>query len=142
MPLKGIFSTTVDLLGKSLDLRARNHNHLSANVANAETPGYVPSTLSFEGELKQALKAGGKAGATPAITHPRHIPLKGRANDIQGVQGTVVDTPASAIGRDGNAVELENEMSKLMENQIMYNASVQILAKKFEGLKQVIKGGN
>lgn len=139
MALDGIFGTTVDLVSKSLDLRAKNQNHISANLANAETPGYIPKTLSFEGELKDALK--GKGNATPAITHPRHIPLKGKAANLEGVQGEVIETPAVNIGRDGNGVELENEMSKMMENQIMYNASVQILGKKFEGLKQAIKGG-
>ncbi|KAF0219424.1 MAG: flagellar basal-body rod protein [Geobacteraceae bacterium] len=139
MPIDGIFGTTVDLVSKSLDLRAKNQNHISANLANAETPGYIPKTLSFEGELKGALK--GKGNATPAVTHPRHIPLKGKAANLEGVQGEVVETPAATIGRDGNGVELENEMSKMMENQIMYNASVQILGKKFEGLKQAIKGG-
>jgi flagellar basal-body rod protein FlgB len=37
-------------------------------------------------------------------------------------------------------VELEGEMGRMVENQIMYNASVQILAKKFEGLRTAIKG--
>lgn len=139
MPLGGIFGTTIELVGKNLDLRAKNHTYISANLANAETPGYVPTTLSFEGELKEALK--GKGNATPAITHPRHLPLKGKAASLAAVQGTVVKTPASTIGRDENGVELENEMGKLAENQIMYNASVQILGKEFEGLKQAIKGG-
>lgn len=140
MPVKGLFGTTVDLLGKTLDLRAKNHNHISANIANAETPGYVPTRLSFESELKEAVK--GKGGGTPAMTHPRHIPLKGKGTSLESVVGTVVETPANSVGVDNNAVELESEMGKMAENQIMYNASVQLLAKKFEGLKTAIKGSN
>ncbi len=56
------------------------------------------------------------------------------------MQGTVIETPAGSLGRDGNGVELENEMGKLVENQILYNASVQIIAKQFETLKTAIKG--
>jgi flagellar basal-body rod protein FlgB len=140
MPVKGLFGTTVDLLGKTLDLRAQNHNHISANIANAETPGYVPTRLSFESELKEAVK--GKGAGTPAMTHPRHIPLKGKGSSLENVKGTVVETPANSVGVDNNAVELESEMGKMAENQIMYNASVQLLAKKFEGLKTAIKGSN
>jgi len=138
MALDGIFNTTINLLEKNLDLRVRNHNFISANLANAETPGYIPTTLSFEGELKSALN--NRGGGTAAVTNPRHIPLKGQAGGIAEVRGTVTETPAGSLGRDGNGVELENEMSKLAENQILYNATVQIVAKEFESLKTAIKG--
>ncbi|HTP64758.1 MAG TPA: flagellar basal body rod protein FlgB [Geobacteraceae bacterium] len=138
MALDGIFDTTINLLEKSLDLRVRNHNFISANIANAETPGYIPTTLSFEGELKAALKNKGETAT--AVTNPRHIPLKGQGSTLDGVTGTVTETPSGTPGRDGNGVELENEMGKLAENQILYNAAVQIAAKQFDSLKTAIKG--
>lgn len=138
MPVEGIFSKTVDVLGKSIDLRARQQNLISSNIANAETPNYVPKALAFEDELQGALKAGSKGVQTPG--NSRHILLKGASSRIQSVTGRIVETPAKTPGKDGNAVEMESEMSRMMENQIMYNASVQLLAKKFEGLKIAIKG--
>jgi flagellar basal-body rod protein FlgB len=36
---------------------------------------------------------------------------------------------------------MENEMANLAENQLMYKASAQIVAKKFQSLKSVIQGG-
>jgi len=135
----GLFNTTVNLLAKSVDLRARNHNYISANLANAETPGYTPTALKFEKQLQDAVKDRGQAKGR-AVTHPRHIPLKGMSENLDSVRGESIETPAGAPGKDGNSVELENEMAKMTQNQIMYNASVQILAKKFEGLKTAIKG--
>ena len=38
MPVNGIFSKTVDVLAKSIDLRAKQQNLISSNIANAETP--------------------------------------------------------------------------------------------------------
>ena len=140
MSLDGIFDTTINLLGKSLDLRAQNHNRISANIANAETPGYTPTTLSFEGELQEALRDRGEA--TPPVTHARHIPFRGEGGSLDMVQGTVIETPANSPGLDGNGVELESEMGKMIENQIMYNADVQFLSKKFAELTLAIKGGN
>lgn len=139
MPVEGIFSKTVAVLGKSIDLRARNQNLISSNVANAETPNYVPKTLVFEDQLQGALKDGGTG--TPAMTNARHMPLKGASSRLQSVTGLVVETPSKSPGKDGNAVELENEMSKMAENQIMYNASVLILSKKFESLKSALREG-
>jgi flagellar basal-body rod protein FlgB len=140
MPVTGIFDTTIALLGKNIDLRARNQNLISSNIANAETPNYVSKSLAFEDELQGALKGGGHTG-TPSITNPRHIPLKGTKERLQDVTGRVLETPSETPGKDGNAVELENEMTKMSENQIMYNASVQILSKTFSDLRVAVKGG-
>lgn len=138
MPMNSIFDKTVGVLGKSIDLRAKQQNLLSSNIANAETPNFVPKTLSFEDELQGALKG---TGAGPrAQTNPRHFPLKGASNRIQSVAGRVIETPAKTPGKDGNAVELEGEMGRMTENQIMYNASVQLLTKKFGELRTAIKG--
>lgn len=109
---------------------------LSANLANVETPNYSPTVLSFEDELKGALKE--KRVGTPALTNPRHIPLKGNASGVQGVQGEVVTLSSSDTGKDNNGVVLETAMAQLAENQIMYNASVQMLQKKFSDLKYAI----
>lgn len=142
MRIEGIFNNTIDLLGKSVDLRAKSQNLIASNIANAETPNYVPKTLVFEQELQGALKnpqAGQHSSSSP---HARHIPIRGAGagSPLQSVSGRVVETPASTPGKDGNAVELENEMGNLAENQIMFNASVQMLNKKFEGLRTAIKG--
>lgn len=136
MPVQGIFGTTVELLGKSLDLRAKRQSLISSNLANVETPGYAPSDLSFEGQLKSALKDGPKG----TVTHPRHIPLKGGSVALERVEGDVVEIGSKNMGPDGNGVEMESEMGRMAENQIMYNANVQILTKKFEMLKQAIRG--
>ena len=142
MQIEGIFNNTVGLLGKSIDLRAKNQNLIAYNVANAETPGFIPKTLVFEQELQGALKSNHSMhAATPALTNARHISLRNvNASSVQSVSGKVLETPAKTPGKDGNAVELEDEMGKLAENQIMFNASVQMLNKNFEGLRTAIKG--
>ncbi|MHB8058605.1 MAG: flagellar basal body rod protein FlgB [Desulfuromonadaceae bacterium] len=143
MQIEGIFSRTIDVLGKSIDLRAKNQNLIASNIANAETPNFIPKTLAFEQELQGALKerqSGQRASSAP---HSRHIPLRGAGSSgsLQSVAGKVIETPASTPGRDGNAVELENEMGRMAENQIMFNASVQMISKKFEGLRSAIREG-
>ena len=142
MRIEGIFNSTVDLLGKSIDLRAKNQNLIASNVANAETPNYVPKTLVFEQELQGALKSPNAGQRSSSAPHARHIPIRntGGGSSIQAVSGKVVETPAKTPGKDGNAVELENEMGNMAENQIMFNASVQMLTKKFDGLRSAIRG--
>lgn len=143
MRIEGIFNNTIDLLGKSIDLRAKNQNLIASNIANAETPNFVPKTLVFEKELQGALnKNDGGGQHSSSEPSARHIPLRGAGggSSVQAVTGQVLETPDKTPGKDGNAVELENEMGNLAENQIMFNASVQMLNKKFEGLITAIKG--
>ncbi len=142
MSVNDIFGTSIDLLSNTMDLRIKNQSLIAGNLANAETPGYTPSELSFEDELKQAVKGRSFRNGTPAATHPRHIPLQRSSGDIENIQGRIVDSPARTAGKDGNTVELEKEMGRMAENQVMYNASVQILAMKFAELKTAVKGVN
>jgi len=143
MRTEGIFSSTIDVLAKSIDLRAKNQNLIASNIANAETPNFVPKTLAFEQELQGALKERQPGQRSFSAPHPRHIPVRGAGagSAVQSVSGHVVESPAKTPGKDGNAVELENEMGRMAENQVMFNASVQMLSKKFEGLRTAIKGG-
>lgn len=141
MQLNSVFDSSIQLLAKNIDLRSRNQNLISSNIANAETPNYTPKALIFEEELQGALKSGKQGTNNSVISNSRHIPLKGTSRRIQNVSGRVVETPAKTPGKDGNSVELENEMTHLLENQVMYNASVQILAKKFEGIKSALREG-
>lgn len=142
MRIEGIFNSTIDVLEKSVDLRAKSQNLIASNIANAETPNFVPKTLIFEQELQGALKSRQGEQHPSAMPNARHIPIRGSktGNAVQSVSGKVVESPAKTPGKDGNAVELENEMGRMAENQIMFNASVQMLSKKFEGLRTAIKG--
>ena len=139
MAIDGMFNTTINLLGRSLDLRSENHNRISANIANAETPGYTPTALSFDKELQDAVRTRGLAATVP--TNSRHIPLKGTLMSLDQVTGTIVEDKSAIHSLDRNGVELENEMGKMVQNHIMFTASIQLLSKKFEGLKTAIKGG-
>jgi flagellar basal-body rod protein FlgB len=45
---------TLELLGRTLDACALRQAVYSANIANADTPGYQPLEVSFESELQKA----------------------------------------------------------------------------------------
>src|SRR5215475_3584432 len=70
--IRDLFSSTLDVLHKTLDLRQQRHTVLASNIANAETPGFIAKDVRFEEALQ--------AGATPPQpsplrqTHPEHCP--------------------------------------------------------------------
>ncbi len=118
-----LMNRTAALLERSLDLRNKRHQLLASNVANSETADFAPRDIPFSRVLEGALQDG---GALPlARTHPGHLPA-GAAGD-----GEVETGPAG--------VDIDREMAKLAENNLRYQADVQALTKKLEGLKYVLE---
>jgi flagellar basal-body rod protein FlgB len=129
------FGGVIHLLGEVLNIRSARHEVLAANIANADTPGYRAVDLVFEEELKKAARPDGEKGMTQ--THPKHFSNRQSANPIPGR----VEPTGPTFRMDGNSVDVERQMVKLAENSLMYEAAVQMLTKKFRGLKDVIREG-
>jgi len=136
MPLIQQFDTTIHLLQKVLDLRSKNQEVISANIANAETPGYKSLSFDFEDELKSAMDQG---GLKPVATNERHFAIT--PAKIDDVQGRVTAKPDSSGIGDRNTVSVDNEMIKLSENEILYEAAVAMLNKKLSMLKYAANDG-
>lgn len=125
-----IFDVTTNLLEANLDRRVRSNNLISRNLANVDTPNYRGTGLEFEKQLATALE-GGVLPPTLARTHPAHLPLE-PPKPFSKAAPRYVDT---------GPVHLDIEMSRLAENNIMFNAMVKLLNKKFEKLRTVITEG-
>ena len=52
--IRDFFSSTLDVLHKTLDLRQQRHTVLTSNIANAETPGFIAKDVRFEEALRAA----------------------------------------------------------------------------------------
>lgn len=127
----GLYTKSMELLKRAMDARALRHRVLVSNIANLETPGFVPRAVRFQEELQRQLAPGGRL----VRTHPRHL----GAGGIGGFAPRIVADPDPNPGNDGNAVNVDREMARLAENTLMYNALAQILARKFRGLKEAIQ---
>ncbi|MBW2185819.1 MAG: flagellar basal-body rod protein FlgB [Desulfuromonadales bacterium C00003068] len=131
----GFVDKTALLLKKSLDLRMQNQQVIAGNVANAQTPGYKAQRLEFEGALRQAVEG---RGQDVTVTHPQHISTHG--GSIGRVEATVSEVGGGGGLGDGNTVSVDQEMILLAQNQIMYEASAQLLSKKMSIIKYVVQG--
>jgi len=137
MEPQSIFSRTFSVLERGLDLRALKHNLIASNIANLETPNYKRFDLMVE----KALTAMVEKSQTKVKNElrPGHIPLREVPYEVTTpVQGFEVD---KGSGGNGESVDIDKEMASLSENNLMYNALAQILARKFLGLKNAIKEG-
>lgn len=131
-----LFGGNIALLDKVLDLRVKNHQIISSNIANADTPGYRRAEFRFEQELQTALAQG---DMPMKKTDPEHLPLQ--SGRFESVQGTVYQPRSQYKIGDGNNVQVDQEMVKLSENQIRYEAAIRMISDSFSSLKYVIQGG-
>jgi flagellar basal-body rod protein FlgB len=115
-----LFTKTMNQLSGMLDYRSKRHKVILSNVANIDTEGFKPSDLSF----KQAL--GKTTAIRMATTDPGHI---GRKENGTG--------PIEVITSE-EKVKIDTEMANLAENQLMYNFTVDMLSRKFKGIKTVL----
>ena len=136
--MSGIFDKTTEGLASSLNFRLLRHNITSANVANAETPGYKAKKVDFEEALARALDLDGTSSLN---TLDKNHFVVGQGG-LSKVQADVYDNPDVNVSNDGNTVDLEKEMASLAENTILYKAALQLINKKLGKLKYAVTEGN
>jgi flagellar basal-body rod protein FlgB len=126
--MPGIFGYEISELSKVMNYRLFRQGVISSNVANIDTPGYKAKEATFEEELNSRLQM--------TTTSGTHIPSPGSPGEI-GFK--IADDPYARIGNDSNTVDLDREMMKLNQNQILYNASAQVIEQKLTALKDAIR---
>lgn len=132
-----LFDKTTRALGASATFRQTRNNVISANIANAETPGYQAKKMDFEDALVRAIQledAGKMEGA-----NPEHYGTGPGA--ISRARADIYENPDVSVNNDGNTVDLEREMSTLAENSMMYKAAIQLINKKMSMLKYAASDG-
>lgn len=123
-----LFNKTFDVLTGMLNHRIKRHKVLLSNVANMDVPGYRPSDVIMKKPFEGSYRAG--SAVTMRITRENHI-SKGEAfsNQLADLELTTSE----------QKVSLDKEMTNLSENNLMFNATVEMLARKFRTLATVLK---
>ena len=127
---------TVDALGRALGYRTANHNVISGNLANMDTPGYQPKEVVFNQELQKAIE---RRAVVPVRTNPKHFSHYQETLGNNGSTYTVVTR--KSVQTKTNQFNLDKEMSKMVQNNILFEASARLLEKKFEALRMAIESG-
>ncbi len=134
----GLFNFADRLQMTALDQRLKRSEVISANVANAETPGFRAIGYDFEEQLASLSRLD---NSLPIKTsNPKHF--SSSATQADGtVQPDVYVRPTESVGEDGNTVEVDEEMARMAENQILYRSSVEMINRKVGVLRYAINGG-
>ncbi|MDC7236029.1 MAG: flagellar basal body rod protein FlgB [Spirochaetales bacterium] len=113
------FGKTVDILQRTMDTSLLRREVISNNVANAETPNFKRSDISFETELRNALASEQKRTLPAKVTDSRHMSFN-ESTDYRTVRPRRVLDYLTTSKNNGNNVDIEQEMMMATQNQMMY----------------------
>ncbi len=123
---------------ESLNQRLVRQKVITANVANAETPGFRALGYDFEEQLQAA--SGTDDPFPMKATNPKHF-----RDDLTQADGTIEPDvyvrPQESITEDGNTVDVDKEMAELAQNQILYRSAVELINKKIGLVRYAITSG-
>ena len=122
----------VNVLDKAADGAWMRNQAIAHNIANVDTPGYKRQDVSFEAELKHALKASKYVSLDEKVDHLNQNGLS-RINPR-----TYSDYRGYSYRIDGNNVDIDTENVELASNQITYNAITQSINNQFSNIKAVL----
>jgi flagellar basal-body rod protein FlgB len=123
---KLLFSDNVPkAMKKSLDLMSTRQSVISSNIGNLDTPGFKASEIDFQGQLREAL--GSKGQLKLQATNEKHFGPK--TSNISSLAADPFEEEDAAKS-NGNNVDVDKEMAKMAENQIFYNAVIQLMMKR------------
>lgn len=128
-----LMGRTIEILSRVLDFRSANHQVIAGNLANIDTPGFRPKELSFDHELQRAAD---KTNLYLKTTNPGHLSLS------SGATGGSFSVNAMEIeSMESNQLNIDEEMAKMMKNNLLYEVSARLLTKKFQSLRTAIEEG-
>ena len=108
----------IHLIANSLASSEKNHNVISQNIANVNTPGYQTQAMAFE-ELLTSIRDG---SADKQLLDSIPVEL------VEGLQSR----------KDGNNVDLDSQMGQLKKNALLFQTYSQLLASKVSTVKRAM----
>jgi flagellar basal-body rod protein FlgB len=107
-----------------LDFRSERSKVITSNIANLDSADFKSSDFVFKEDLRRAMDIRVHLNRT----NEKHFP--NAADEISKDDFKLVNS--------GEKPDLDTEMTNLAENQLMYNLSVELLARKFRNVKDVL----
>ena len=132
MITSGIYNY-VNILDKAADAANLRNELLTNNIANVSTPNYKRKDLDFESVLQGELA--GEKNLSKAVKKANQNLETLDAQDY-------TDNASLSYRLDGNNVDINTEEARLAENQIKYQALVDLMNQEFARYNTVLSSGN
>jgi flagellar basal-body rod protein FlgB len=127
------FRKVFHVLESAISIAHQRHNYIAGNISNLDTSNYKPKDIDFKAALDRALEADRQISLSK--THSGHIDVGMDPRD------SVQPFEESGEWNGYNWVNIDREMVKLIENNLLHRTTVEVLLRKIAILKDVIREG-
>lgn len=128
-------NSAMPALIKSLDANMLRARVIANNIANIATPEFKRVEVKFEDELRRALDRTKLRGTR---TDSKHLAI-GRKH-LGEVKARAYKPVDPTLPSGVNNVDIDSEMAKLAESQLMYNLGLKFVKGGYTKLNSAIKG--
>jgi len=128
-----MIDAALGVMPRATALGAQRLEVLAGNMANSDTPGFKARDIDFRAVLGAELN-GGQGSQSLRTTHARHLPVEGGA--AEGMRYRTPNHPSL----DGNTVDGQMEQAAFGEAAVRYQASLDFLGGRIEGLRKALRG--
>lgn len=124
------FANTLDIAASGMRAQAMRLQHVSENIANADTPGYRARDIDdFAATLEDRM-----APFTARTTRPQHVAF-GATHGFDVHDATVI----GAESPNGNSVSLEDQMTRAADIRQSHDLAMGVYQKSLDILRATIR---
>jgi flagellar basal-body rod protein FlgB len=144
--LNAIADTGLEFYRQVLDLRAYRQQILTADIANASTPGFKAVDLDFGEALNAVIQEKASAVVAPQLPGQAWLvedpqqPRPGQNHLPPAAEGAVKYQIGAPVTLDGNSVDLNQEKVSAAENAVQYEAAASFASQIVRMLTIAING--
>jgi len=113
-------SNVIDFLDAGLRAESLRQKAIARNVANLETPGYRSVDVKFEDLLANALNRDETVG-------------------LDEIKAEFFEQGNLPVKSNGNDVNLEAEIGKMVKNSLRHTTYIRLLNKKYQQMQQAME---
>lgn len=130
-----MFDQNFKVLPVALDYTSKKHKIISQNISNFNTPNYKRKVVSFEDELRKAL--GKTSNIALRTNNEKHITNQ---PSFHNLKPKIIEDKSKSIRNDGNNVDIDVEMSDMIQNSLKYQAYSRLMTYATQRYETVLRG--
>lgn len=131
-----IVDSTMRAIQQGLDLRDQREKILTANIANVDTPQFVPMDLENDGHIPGVSGPSSWGKLSMSRDAARH--MAANTSSALVLRSEPMDRPDATSSLDQNRVDIDKQVSKFADNAVRTNATAELARRRFALLNYTI----
>lgn len=127
------YGKRMEMMEMAINATVKRREVIADNIANADTPGFKRSDVTFESQLQRAVESEQAEEVPTLMSDPRHMSFK-ESIDYRTVKPKIKVEFDSNYRNDKNNVDIDKEMSDATKNAMQYNMLVEVYSRHLRSL--------